>query len=140
MPKRWEDAWVRVRDTPPGGQGVSFIVMPIDSDAPLAFIKTLSRQRDVTTPSPRLTGHEPRVLKDEAERPPHQRLEERIALADLLDHRQFIRVMSALDRAVAIDLLPRYATAPELISALETAMRGQSCTRWRSSRPTRSRR
>ena len=281
MSKRWEDAWVRVRGTPLGGQGVSFIAKPIDGDEPVAFIKTLSSHRmrqhqargrfmrevniyrslkdlglpelyddntetweDDNTPlymatefidgpnlwkyitrphqtasvedalecvrqlaevlnrchehgvthrdikpaniicvggditRPRLvdfglsfnnsddddltrvnedvgnrflhlpeharggrfaasdvtqvagiflyvvTGHEPRVLKDEADRPPHQRPEERAALAELLDQRQFIRVMSALDRAFAIDLLARYATAPQLISELETAMRG----------------
>jgi serine/threonine protein kinase len=70
-----------------------------------------------------VTGHEPRVLRDESDRPPHQRAETRGVLFDRLDQRQFIRVMSALDRAFGVELLARYATGPELISALETAMR-----------------
>jgi serine/threonine protein kinase len=70
-----------------------------------------------------MTGREPRVLRDESDRAPHQRPETRGMFFERLDQRQFIRVMSALDTAFSVELLARYATATELISALETAMR-----------------
>lgn len=72
-----------------------------------------------------VTGHEPRVLQDEANRMPHQRLEIRAALAAVLDERPLLRITAVLDNAFANDLSRRYQTAPELISALETAMQDQ---------------
>lgn len=70
-----------------------------------------------------MTGVEPRVLRDESDLAPHQRPATRGALLQRLDQRQFVRVMSTLDKAFSVELAARYSTAPELISALETAMR-----------------
>lgn len=70
-----------------------------------------------------ITGHEPRHLRDESDRMPHRRPEARGVLEDLLEQRQLLRVLSVLDRAFAVDLSMRYATAPDLINALESAMR-----------------
>lgn len=70
-----------------------------------------------------MTGREPRVLRDESDLAPHQRPETRGTLLHRLDQRQFIRVMSTLDRAFSVELAARYQTAPELILALERAMR-----------------
>jgi serine/threonine-protein kinase len=69
-----------------------------------------------------LTGHEPRVLRDESGRPPHERAEVRSVLNSLLGQRQLIRVMSVFDKAFTNEVLKRYETAPDLISALEDAM------------------
>jgi serine/threonine protein kinase len=69
-----------------------------------------------------ITGHEPRVLRDEFDQMPHQRPEARNAFVNLLAPRQILRLMSVFDRAFAHDLSTRYASAPELISALERAM------------------
>jgi hypothetical protein len=72
-----------------------------------------------------VTGHEPRVLRDESGQMPHQRPETREALAAALDERQVLRISSAFDRAFQNDLARRFQTAPELISALEKAMQTQ---------------
>lgn len=70
-----------------------------------------------------MTGREPKVLRDESDLAPHQRLETRGTLLQRLDQRQVMRVMSTLDKAFSVELAARYSTAPELISALERAMR-----------------
>jgi serine/threonine-protein kinase len=54
---------------------------------------------------------------------PHQRPEARSVLFDLLEPRQFLRVMSVLDRAFANELSLRFRTAPDFASELERAMR-----------------
>jgi serine/threonine-protein kinase len=72
-----------------------------------------------------ITGHEPRVLRDESGQMPHQRPETREALVTALDERQILRISSAFDRAFEIDLSRRFQTAPELISELEKAMQTQ---------------
>lgn len=69
-----------------------------------------------------VTGHEPRELRDESGQMPHQRPEARGVLAQLLDQRQLLRVMSVLDKAFAHQIVMRYATAPDLASELERAM------------------
>ena len=69
-----------------------------------------------------LTGLEPRVLIDQSGLKPHQRPEGRAALATLLDGRRLLRVMSVLDKAFATELSVRFASAPDLIDALERAM------------------
>lgn len=69
-----------------------------------------------------MTGTEPRVLRDESDLAPHQRPDTRGTLLQHLDQRQFVRVMSTLDKAFSVELAARYSTAPELISALERAM------------------
>ncbi|MEE6165372.1 MULTISPECIES: serine/threonine protein kinase [unclassified Mycolicibacterium] len=70
-----------------------------------------------------MTGGEPRVLRDESDLAPHQRPEPRGTLLQRLDRRQFMRVMSTLDKAFAVELAARYSTASDFISALEWAMR-----------------
>lgn len=70
-----------------------------------------------------VTGHEPPVLRDERDVMPHRRPEARSILDGLLvEPRQRLRVASVLHNAFATDLSRRYATAPDLISALERAM------------------
>ena len=56
---------------------------------------------------------------------PHQRPEVRTVLLDIFEDWQFLPIMSVLDRAFATELLARHATAPELVSALESAMHPQ---------------
>lgn len=70
-----------------------------------------------------MTGGEPRVLRDESDLAPHQRPEPRGILLHRLDRRPYMRVMSTLDKAFAVELTARYSIAPEFISALEGAMR-----------------
>jgi len=69
-----------------------------------------------------LTGREPRVLVDEAGLMPHERPEERNALASLLGPRQLLRVLYVLDRAFAQQQSMRYSKPLDLVSDLESAM------------------
>ncbi|PXX01611.1 serine/threonine-protein kinase [Mycolicibacterium moriokaense] len=72
-----------------------------------------------------ITGHEPRVLRDEYDLMPHRRPEARAVLEGILEPHQRLRVATVFDTAFATDLSRRYATAPDLISALENAMRSE---------------
>ncbi|MCC9184332.1 protein kinase domain-containing protein [Mycolicibacterium mageritense] len=69
-----------------------------------------------------LTAIEPRVLVDDTGRRPHQREPIRAALADRFQRRQLLRLESVLDRAFNSDVLTRYQFAPDLLTALETAL------------------
>lgn len=69
-----------------------------------------------------VTGCEPRTLRDASDRMPHQRPEARAVLDDSLPQRQLLRLLSVLDTAFATDLLARYATATEFVTALESVM------------------
>lgn len=70
-----------------------------------------------------ITGHEPRVLKDESGQMPHQRPDTQIVLKDVLTPRQFLRLMSVFDKAFTNELLARYQTASDLVTGLERAVR-----------------
>ncbi|MGC2654091.1 MAG: protein kinase [Mycobacterium sp.] len=69
-----------------------------------------------------VTGREPLVLRDEYDLMPHRRPEARGVFEVLIDSRRRLRLLTVLDTAFATDLSRRYATAPDLISALENAM------------------
>ncbi|EPQ75824.1 serine/threonine protein kinase [Mycobacterium marinum] len=70
-----------------------------------------------------ITGHEPRVLRDEFGQMPHQRPNIRSALNDVLDRRQLLRLMTVFDRAFAYESSARYQTASDLVTELEKAVR-----------------
>jgi serine/threonine-protein kinase len=70
-----------------------------------------------------LTGHEPRQLRDEFDRMPHQRPEPRSVLSDVLTQRQFLRLTTVFDRAFKNELLARYQTVSDLVTGLERAVR-----------------
>ena len=73
-----------------------------------------------------VSGKEPRVLLDEDNKMPHQRPHTSTVLEQALTSRQYLRVMSVLDRAFNTTLSIRYQTALELVSALEAAMRSDT--------------
>jgi serine/threonine protein kinase len=70
-----------------------------------------------------LTGHEPRVLRDESGRMPHERPNTQSLLREGLTTRQFARLTTVLDTAFSNQLLTRYQTASDFITQLENAIR-----------------
>ncbi|MBB5167643.1 hypothetical protein [Mycobacterium sp. AZCC_0083] len=69
-----------------------------------------------------VSGCEPRVLLDEGNKMPHQRLPARGTLENALTPRAYLRVLSVFDGALSTTLSRRYVETPELISDLEAAM------------------
>lgn len=69
-----------------------------------------------------LTGVEPRVLIDENNRMPHQRLDVRSHLETRFHGRQLFRVMRVFDRAFTQDVSKRFRTATELFENVKQAM------------------